>query len=115
MAKVQQNIWTYVIIALIIGLVIGYVVGSGSATGGKAIVRTATKAELGCPAGYNLVCSSTTGACSCVQIGATTDVTCTSPGSGSCAPGQTQQNCNTGTYCCDGQLGGNGVTCTKII
>ncbi len=36
MAKVQQNIWTYVIIALIVGFVIGYATAGGFAKTGKA-------------------------------------------------------------------------------
>ncbi len=40
MAKQAQNIWIYVIIALIVGFVIGYAVAGGFAAGGKAIAKT---------------------------------------------------------------------------
>lgn len=112
MAKQTQNLWIFVIVALIVGIVIGYAAAGGLRTGGKAITL-ATKPAVGCPDGSQLLCSAKTGSCSCVS-GVQSDVSCASPGSGVCAAGNTQQNCNTGTYCCSGELGGNGVTCSRI-
>lgn len=79
MAKNQQNLWTYVIIALIVGILIGYAAAGGFTGAGKAFKRGGTSADIGSTkecncGGQTTLCSSTQSCDTCCSSGTGTPI-----------------------------------------